>query len=48
MVCMSACFPRNMRIAVCRDGIVSSLIDMVHISSGIYGLWIRFGQRVYH
>lgn len=38
MVCMSARFPINMRIAVCRDGIVSSLIDMVHSSSGIYEL----------
>lgn len=38
MVCMSARFPRNMRIAVCRDGILSSQIDMVHNSSGIYEL----------
>lgn len=38
MVCMSARFPRNTRIAICRDGIVSSLIDMVHSISGIYEL----------
>ena len=38
MVCTSARFPRNMRIAVCRDRIVSSLVDMVYSSSGIYEL----------
>ena len=38
MVCMSARFPRNMRFAVSRDGIVSSLIDMVHSSYGTYEL----------